>query len=71
MIFALNSSAKDKIYRGKSTKKLFPEKQNFERVVSPQHKKLFPEFICLETRNKQKLLITRPVVKINVYFIFN
>ena len=67
MIFSSKSTTNDKIYRGKSSKKLFPEKQNLLRIVSPQHKKLFPEYISLETRNKEKVISSRPVVKINVY----
>jgi len=69
MIFTLNSNSRSKLYRGNSTKKLFPEKQIYERITSPQHKKLFPELINLETLNKNKNSeISRPVVRIDVTF---
>lgn len=65
MIFSLNNT--DKLYRGKSTKKLFPEKLNYERLISPQNKKLFPLMTNQETNNKADTSSSKPVVRIDVF----
>jgi hypothetical protein len=50
MIFSIKNT--DKLYRGKSTRRLFPEKQNYERLTSPQNKKLFPTYLNQESNSR-------------------
>jgi hypothetical protein len=68
MIFSLNNT--DKLYRGKSTRKLFPEKLNYERLVSPQNKKLFPLMTNQETVFRPNTSFSKPVVRIDVFRLF-
>lgn len=68
MIFTMKSQ--DKLYRGKSARKLFPERANYERLTSPQNKKLFPIYINQESQNRQPQ-VEKPVVRIDVYLLRN
>lgn len=69
MIFTGNNNAKNKLYRGKSTKKLFTEKINlpYGRVMSPQNKKLFPH-VSHQKFTIQDIKSSKTFVKIDVNF---
>ena len=65
MIFTSKNT--EKLYRGKSSKRLFHEKKDYERLTSPQNKKLFSQKRCQESNNRP-LPMEKTVVKIDKKF---